>query len=309
MKVLVTGASGFSGRHMIRYMASLQEDVPEIYGLYRSTMPERIPGCTYIRGDLKNRNQIAALVRHITPDAIIHLAGLNQGTLEDLLIANVIGTENLLESAREEKPDTRVLVIGSSAEYGFSGEGPIPETAPLRPVGNYGVSKAAEDLLAMRYAAAYNLPISVARPFNLVGPGQPPAFVCGRIVAQAVEIESGRRTGMELAGLDARRDFVDVRDAARAYWMLIAHEAFAERCAGKAFNVGSGRDTSVAEVLRCVEAIAGTRYEVALPPSLPAELVPTQRSDNTVIEKETGWEPEIPLRRSLEDMILDTRAG
>ena len=269
MRVLVTGASGFSGRHMIRHLSSLPGERPEIFGVYRSSPLRPEMGVTPVRADLVDREQAARLVREVAPDCVVHLAGLNRGSLKELLEVNVVGTEHLLDAIRDEAPCARTLVIGSSAEYGYAGEGPLPETAPFRPVSPYGISKAAEALLAHRYHAVHDLPVAVAVPFNLIGPGLPESFVSGRIVKQALEVAGGRRTELELAGLDSRRDFVDVRDAAAAYWQLLTADGFEKRIAGNRFNIGSGVDHSIEDVVNIVRRILGGSCPVSIPATSP----------------------------------------
>ncbi len=308
MKILITGASGFTGHHMISHLLSVPGARPDIVGLYNATAPHSRTGCTYLQGDLRNQNGTRALVRSVSPDAIIHLAGLSKGTLHDLLQVNVIGTQNLLDAVAQEKPDCRVLVTGSSAEYGYAGPQPIPEDAPLRPVGVYGISKVTEDLLARSYASTHDIAVAVTRPFNLIGPGQPDSFVCGRIVAQALEIEAGIRDTMHLGNIDAERDFIDVRDAVSGYRAMLFHDNFEEDFSGETVNIGSGIATSIREILTCVEEITERRYQVETPQDPVADLVPTQRSDNTQIMAATRWRPVIPVSRSLEDMLAHKRA-
>lgn len=303
MKVLVTGASGFTGHYLIKHLLPLFDDEPQIWGISRSVPQISHPGCTHLQADLSQMDQIDTVIKRVSPDAIIHLAGLNQGTLNELLQANVVNTENLLDAVRKGSPDARVLVVGSSAEYGYAGDLPIKEDAPLHPIGAYGISKVAEDLLAIRYNIAHGLRVAVARPFNLIGPGQPDSFACGRLTYQAAEIRDGQREIFELSGGDARRDFVDVRDAVDAYWRLISHENFEKKVAGLAFNIGSGRSYSVSEVIKEISVIIGRSHPVNMPESPLRELVPVQIADNTLIEKETGWRPSIPINYSLKEMI------
>lgn len=303
MKVLVTGASGFTGHYLIKHLLSLFEGAPQLWGISRSAPQFSLKGCTYMQADLNQRNQIDTIIKQIAPDAVIHLAGLNRGSLTELLHANVINTENLLEAVRNNVHDARILVVGSSAEYGSAGDSPISEDVPLHPIGSYGISKMAEDLLAHQYFAAHNLNVAVARPFNLIGPGQSDSFVCGRLTHQATEIRNGMRDAFELGGGDARRDFVDVRDVVDAYWKLISHENFKERVAGRAFNIGSGRSYSISDVIQEISMIIGKSYPVYMPLSPMRELVPVQIADNSLIERETGWSPSIPFCRSLKEMI------
>jgi GDP-4-dehydro-6-deoxy-D-mannose reductase len=306
MKVLVTGAGGLAGRAMVRQVLGLEGD-HEVFGVHRKNLPASSDRLTPVKLELADREKTLARMREIEPGIIIHLAGQNHGTLEELLAGNVIATRNLLDSACSLRSPVRVLVTGSSAEYGFAGNGPIPESAPLRPVGPYGVSKVAADLLTRSYHAVRRLPVAVVRPFNLVGPGQSDAYLCGKIVRQVAEIEEGKRDEISLAEISSRRDFIDVRDLASACWGLASVTEFPERCAGKAFNIGSGKDTSVAELLDIVRKITGRRYPVLLPEKEPPIPVPTQRSDCSLITATCGWKPSISLTQSIRDMLAHER--
>jgi len=303
MNILVTGASGFTGHHLIKHLLCLREGAIHIWGISRSAPQISHPGITYLEADLSKKEHVDTIIQQISPDAVIHLAGLNRGTLVELLHANVINTEHLLKALQKERPDARVLVVGSSAEYGYAGEMPISEDEALRPTSAYGISKVAEDLLAIQYHAAHGLCIAVVRPFNLVGPGQPDSFVCGKLIRQAVEIKNGMRRAFELAGSEARRDFVDVRDVVDAYWRLISHKNFEKKVAGRAFNIGSGKSYSVSEVVQEIAFVTKISYEIHMSAIPVRDLVPVQIANTTLIEKETGWRPLTPLRRSLEDMI------
>jgi GDP-4-dehydro-6-deoxy-D-mannose reductase len=302
MRVLLTGAGGLAGRAMIRHLLAPEGD-REVIAVYRRNLPAPSDRFTPVKLDLLDREKTLARVREAGPGVILHLAGVNQGTLEELLAGNVIATRNLLDAACALRDPVRVLATGSSAEYGYAGTGPIPETAPLSPVTPYAVSKVAADLLARSYALARDLPVAVVRPFNLVGPGQSDAYVCGRIARQVAAIEAGRQEEISLADLTSRRDFVDVRDLASACWSLAALPDFGERCAGKAFNVGSGKDTPVAGIIEMVRKITGRRYPVVLPERERPIPVPVQRSDNTLVTATCGWKPSIPLIQSLRDML------
>lgn len=309
MKLLITGASGFTGRHMVSHLLSLDGEDLDLYGLYNRTLPSPTQGCTYIQGDLSTQADVHELIRSISPDAIIHLAGANAGTLLDLLTTNVIGTENLLDAVLQNRPNCRVLVIGSSAEYGYAGSDPIKEDSQLNPVSGYGISKVAADLLAQSYTLKHNLCIAVARPFNLVGPGQPTSFVCGRIVEQAIELEGGLREAMDLGNIYSSRDFIDVRDVVIAYWQILSHDHFERDFCGKAINVGSGSATSIREVLGVIETLIHKKVAVNTRNDCQADLIPTQKSDNSLIMATTGWTPVIPLERSLKDMLDQQRAA
>lgn len=302
MNILITGASGFTGYHLIHCLLSQSEGIDQIWGLSRSVPSISHDTFTPVCVDLGNNEEINRLIQEIRPDAIIHLAALNRGSLEDLVQSNVVNTGHLLDAVRMHAPCARVLVVSSSAVYGYAGDTPIPEDTPFRPVGAYGTSKAAEELLAFQYHHVYNLNVAVARPFNLIGPGQPESFVCGRLTRQAIEIQAGKRQCFELTGGDARRDYIDVRDVVDAYWRLISHQLFTEHIAGGAFNIGSERSYSVSELIGMISGIMKTSYPISIQP-LEAELVPVQIADTTRLRKETGWDPLIDICRSLGDMI------
>lgn len=306
MNVLVTGAAGFTGTHL----ADLLSTIPgvEMTGLVRpgSSHP-CAPGFLLVRADLLDRDGLHAALSENRPDAVVHLAGLNQGAFDELIRTNVIGTKNLLDAIADLNPACRVLVVSSSAVYGYAGDAPLSEETPARPLSEYGISKLAQDALAQMYHDRFGNGIAVARPFNLVGPGQPDSFICGRIIRQVVGIEQGRLDEIDLLETSSRRDFIDVRDAVRAYYALISHAGFHGECAGKTFNIGSGKSTSIREVIGSIEGITGRRYHVRLPDIPPAITIPGQKSDNGKITALTGWEPAIPLERSLLDMLRAER--
>lgn len=306
MKILITGVSGFTGHHLLSYLLSQRDGVTHVFGLSRSRSNLSLPGYSSIIGDLSRKDEMNRIIQQISPDAIIHLAGQNRGCLGDLLQMNVINTEHLLEAVRLHLPHTRILVVGSSAEYGYDGKDPMDEETPFRPVGAYGISKVAEELLAFQYRHVYGLNITVARPFNLIGPGQPDTFVCGKLALQAAEIKSGIRGRFELAGGDARRDYIDVRDVVDAYWRLISHPSFKDRIAGYAFNIGSEKCYSVTEVIEEMIQIIHSSSPI---PSFTSEseLIPMQIADTTRLRKETGWKPSLSFHQSLRDMIDQIR--
>jgi GDP-4-dehydro-6-deoxy-D-mannose reductase len=305
MKVLVTGASGFTGRYLMEFL-SHQHGV-ETIGLVHSEPPESIafPRTRWYTADIRNKEHLARILSSVRPDAVIHLAGLTRGTPGTLNETNVTGTKNLLDAALAANRECRILVISSSAVYGNAGESPISENTPLLPLSEYGISKKAQEELSRSFGEAHKVAVATARPFNLAGPGQPESFVCGRIVKQVVEIERKQRTAIELWEIVSSRDLIDVRDVVRGYWALVSHPGFAGDCSGKAFNLGSGNAYPVSGIIALIEEITGEHYPVQLPATTPPVLIPSQKSDNSRITALTGWRPEISLRETLQDM-LDT---
>ena len=308
MRVVVTGASGFTGLQMIRHLC--QKGGLAVTGLVRKPLP-LFHGDNFscVGADLLDRARLFDVLSMIQPDGIIHLAGLNHGSLKELLDVNEAGTKNLLDAAFRANADCRVLVIGSSAAYGNAGCDPVTEDTPLRPLSDYGVSKAAQDTFALKHHAACGSQVSVARPFNLVGPGQPPSFICGRIVQQVVEIENGQRDALDVLETSSCRDFIDVRDAVKAYFAILSHREFSQLCAARAFNIGSGITYAISAVISLIEEITGDRYTIRVPDNPPDVPVPFLVSDTTRIRTITGWAPEIPFEESLRDMLDAARSA
>ena len=252
--------------------------------------------------DLLDRDSLHKAIAGICPDAVIHLAGLTRGTPEALYAVNVNGTKNLLDATIAANPVCRILVISSSAIYGYAGNLPIPETAPLRPVSDYGKSKLAQEELSMSDNFG-DVDIAIARPFNLAGPGQTSSFVCGRIVNQVVSIERGEKAALDLWEISSSRDFIDVRDVVRGYWALVSRADFAGSCSGKAFNLGSGTAYRMSEIINTVEEITGEQFKIRLSDTSQKTAIPTQRSDNSRITSLTGWNPLISLKETLREML------
>jgi GDP-4-dehydro-6-deoxy-D-mannose reductase len=305
MKVLITGASGFTGNQLINLL-STQKNI-SIVGVAREPGASfsHLNTVSWVPGDILNKDAIAKTVSLVNPDAVIHLAGANHGSLLDLLTTNVTGTQNIFDAALKSNPDCRILVISSSAVYGYAGENAIAEDQPIKPLTEYGLSKATQDNLCQMYHKIRDCQVAIARPFNLIGPDQPVSFVCGKIVQQVIEIEHGRRSSLDLLEIQSCRDFIDVRDVVSAYRALILHKTFREDCAGNAFNIGSGRANPVSTVIELLQEITGNEYLLHLPASSPTISVPSQKSDNSQIHRITGWMPRISLKESLSDM-LDT---
>lgn len=310
MKVLVTGAAGFTGTRMMQFLSG-QEGVNPIGFIRNSPLKthEGVNRFSSVSADLLDRDHLLTQVAEIRPDAIVHLAGLARGTLDALLLANVVGTKNILDAGYKANPDCRMLVVSSSAVYGYCGTAPIPESTPLKPLSEYGISKMAQDAFALRYHEQNDAKITVARPFNLAGPDQPESFVCGRIVHQVIEIEQGKKQALELLETRSLRDLIDVRDVVQGYWALLSHPEFSRDCSGKAYNLGSGNAYPIAKIIALVEEITGNHYDVRLPINPPPVHLLSQQSDNTRITALTGWTPKISLKDTLSDMLAAARVN
>ena len=314
MRLLVTGAGGFVGGHLLDHLRAAQPDA-EIHGvvLPGGAAAWRAPaGVRVIDADLDDPAEAAAAVERVRPDGIVHLAGQSSvhrswadpaGTLR----TNVLGIVHVLDAARRAGLRPAVLVVGSADEYGPvpASDLPLVETAPLRPASPYAVSKVAQAALALLYGPAGGMRVVVTRTFPHTGPGRGEAFAESSFARQIAEIEAGlREPVVEVGNLDAVRDFADVRDVVRAYVLLLERGR-----AGEAYNVCSGRGRRIGDVLDQLLAATKMAIEVRVDPSRlrPAD-VPVLVGDNAKLVAATGWQPRIPFEATLGDLLDDWRA-
>lgn len=286
---LVVGAAGFIGQHLCDALRNAGWDS---VGAGRSGPPERWV-YPWTSCDVRDRRSVQAAVAETRPDVVFHVAGAERNDIAALLEVNVLGTANLLSCA-----GVRIVVTGSAAEYGRIPDDELPatEAAPLRPASSYGTAKAAQTLLAQGLESD----AVIARVFNITGPGEPPALVGGAIASQIAELErTGSPGTIEVGNLEAERDFVDVRDAARA---LVA---VAERgAAGEAYNICTGTPTRVADVLEHLLARARVRVKARFDPARAT------RSDNprmygspAKLAVTAGWTTSHQLEDTLGELL------
>ena len=262
------------------------------------------PRLTALPCDILDRQQIDAVLGRAEPDVVVHLAAqtspaLSWRDVETTFRVNLSGTLRLLDAIREAGGDPVIEVACSSAEYGFAGEDelPIKETAQLRPASPYGVSKVAVDLLSRLYWQAYAMKVVRVRPFFVIGTRKV-GDVCSDFARGVVAVETGRSQVLSVGNLEVMRDFVDVGDAVRALWLL------AERGSpGEVYNLCSGVGHRVREVLELLIALSGNdvRWRVVPEKTRPND-VTVCVGDNLRL-KALGWKPEIPLERSLADIL------
>lgn len=297
-RALVTGASGFVGRHLGGALSAAGLDV---HGTACTPSPPGWPG-EWHEADVLDAERIGEVVGALRPEYVFHLAALTRGNdLEALLQVNVVGTENVLAAVAAARPHARVLVTGSAAEYGFAApdELPIGESQPLRPVSAYGVSKVAQSLAADRYRLAGSLAVVRTRSFNLTGPGEPDTLVCSAFARQIAEAEAGLTPTVRVGNTDAERDFLDVRDAVRAYVAVAA-----DGVPGEVYNVASGRATAIHDVLGLLLSHSPARVEVVRDEGrITGSDVPVQSGDAGRLREATGWAPRIELATSLGDLL------
>ena len=304
MKTLVTGSNGFVGRHAA---AALRAAGHLVVDSDVSTPAGGDSACLPI--DVRDPDSIAAALADVRPDAILHLGGIAFVPLgwtqpQRVFHVNTIGTLNLLDAVRQHAPSTRVLVVTSAEVYGsHPAPAPLAEDAPYRADNIYGVAKAAADQSALLYAAHHRLQVMVARPSNHIGAGQSKEFVSSAFAAQLAGIAAGAAPVIRVGNLDQRRDFTDVRDVARAYALLLE-----QGLPGHAYNIASGRMLAVRTIFDTLCDIAQVRPQVEIDPALFRPTDDRPSYDTTRIRAHVGWQPEIPLRQTLETVYADTLA-
>lgn len=310
MRTLVTGASGFAGSHLCEYL--LEQAGWEVYALcYAACSTENLDPVrehlTLLSGDLMDREWTVRTLAEVRPEAIYHLAGLSSpaasfadpaGTLSNNIIAQV----HLFQGVLQAGIDPVIVIIGSGEEYGLvrPEEVPVNEDTPLRPANPYAVSKVAQDFLALQYHYSHGLRTVRLRPFNHIGPRQAPGFVTADFAGQLAEIEAGKREPvLRVGNLSARRDFTDVRDMVRGYFLAATHGE-----AGQVYNLGSGVGHSIAEILETLLGLCHVVVRVETDPGRmrPSDL-PVLICDSSRFRRQTGWEARIPLEQTLRDIL------
>ena len=311
MKVLITGITGFAGSHLAEYLLARQPQV-KVCGLvrWRSRMENIMAVRDRIElheADLKDMVSLQKSLAVIRPDYIFHLAAQSFVPTSwrlpaETLAINALGQVNLFEAVLSLKLDPKIQVAGSSEEYGHvnSDEVPMKETNPLRPLSPYAVSKVTQDLLGYQYFQSYGLRVVRTRGFNHTGPRRGEVFVTSTFAKQIAEVEKKKREPVIFVGnLEAKRDFTDVRDIVRAYWLSLEKGQ-----PGEVYNIGTGRAITMQEVLDRLLALSKVKVRVEVDPArLRPSDVPILEPDCSKFVKLTGWKPEIPFDQTLRDLL------
>lgn len=308
MRVLITGIAGFVGSHLVDFLQRI-DPAPEVFGLVkpRGTLPDLPPSVTLIEGDLEESASVESAVESVMPDRIVHLAAQSSPQLSwadpaGTYRTNVLGLLNVLEAVRKRGIAPRTLVVGSAEEYGLADPRDLPlrEDAPLRPQSPYASSKVAQGFLALQYTLAYRLPIVRTRTFHHTGSRRGEAFAESSFARQLAEIEAGIRPPVVSVGnLDSVRDFTDVRDVLRAYWLLLERGE-----PGEVYNVCSGRGTRIGDLLDLLIRISGLDIEVRVDPQKVRRAeIPEIVGDPSKIKSAVGWQADVPLDRTLRYLL------
>ncbi|MGB2906179.1 MAG: GDP-mannose 4,6-dehydratase [Candidatus Aminicenantaceae bacterium] len=316
MRVLITGITGFAGSHLADYILDNHPEA-EVYGLVRwrsrmENIQHILDQIHLLEADLKDMVSLKKALAEIEPDRIFHLAAQSFVPTSwrcpgETFAINSIGQINLFETVLDLGLTPRIQIACSSEEYGLVSpdEVPMNESNPLRPLSPYAVSKVAQDFLGYQYFKSYGLHVVRTRGFNHTGPRRGEVFICSNFARQIVEIEKKLRDPVLFVGnLEAKRDFTDVRDTVRAYWLSLEKGE-----AGEVYNIGSGIAFTAQEILDKLLALTDADVRVEIDPlRLRPSDVMILLSDSSKFRSISGWEPRIPFEQSLLDLLEYWRA-
>ncbi len=308
-RALITGITGFVGSHLAEFL--LQEGL-EVYGIHRWRSKDN--NIKNIRrkiklqeADLLDAHSLYAIIEKVKPDFIFHLAAQSYvlsswASPVNTLEINITGSANLFEAVRKARFNSPIQIACSSEEYGmvYSNELPIKETNPLRPLSPYAVSKIAMDYLGYQYFKSYGLRIIRTRGFNHTGPRRGEVFAESTFAKQIAEIEKGQREPIVYVGnLEAQRDYTDVRDMVKGYYL-----AALKGEPGEVYNICSGKAWRIKDVLDYLLSLAKVKITVKEDSKRmrPSD-VPVLIGDCTKFTKLTGWRPTIPFEKTLKDLL------
>ncbi|WP_067624152.1 NAD-dependent epimerase/dehydratase family protein [Alicyclobacillus acidiphilus] len=314
-RVLVTGANGFVGQHMLQHLRNLGVECV-------ATGRSRKEACStfqvpYYSCDLRRLNDVQQLMSTVQPTCVIHLASdtnLSEARNDPtrFVYNNVLTTVNLLESGTTIVPTPHVVVIGSAHEYAAartdSDRGlPYTEESPTRPANPYGWSKLFQTYVTRHYAYVRQCPTTIARTFNLIGPGAKNG-ICAKIANSIVQMERGEmEPNLVLGPTHMQRDFLDVRDAVSAYWHLADR---APLVPGEVFNVCSGTAIRLSHLVEMFRSISRVPFRVVEDAALSRPEEPEiVRGSAQKLRDATGWSPKYTLKQSIADILADCRAG
>ncbi len=311
MRALITGMTGFAGSHLAEYLLAEHPDV-EVYGTHR--WRSRMENVEHLRdkvklleADLRDYTSMHAALERSRPDVIFHLAAQSfvpssWTAPNDTLTTNVSGQTNLFEAVRALRLDPVIQIACSSEQYGLvlPGETPIKETNPLRPLSPYAVSKVAQDYLGYQYFQSYGLKVVRTRGFNHTGPRRGHVFVTSNFCSQVAAIEMGlQEPVIRVGNIDAIRDFTDVRDMVRAYWLAVTKAK-----PGEVYNIATGNGIVIREMLERLIGLAKVEVKIETDPErLRPSDVEVLIGDASKFKADTGWEPRIPFDQTLRDLL------
>lgn len=307
-KALITGIAGFAGTHLAEGLLAKNIAVFGFYHPAHSTenLTDVKDKITLIPCDVLNAKNVSKNLKLINPDYVFHLAASSSPAQsfkdpQSVLKNNIFGELNLLQSLVKIKSKAKIIIIGSADEYGNVAQKylPIKEDTPLAPLSPYAVSKVVQDMLGLQFFLHHKLSIIRLRPFNHIGPRQSPGFVIGAFAHQIALLEKKGGGTIKVGNLESYRDFTDVRDMVQAYI------ASSQHClAGEVYNVGSGKAIKIADVLATLLSMSTVKIKVKQDKSLFRHGdIKIIYCDFSKFKRQTGWEPKIPLLKTLSDTI------
>lgn len=312
MKILITGVTGFVAKHFLRLLNDV-EPGSTVIGLARHTTDfdkTSFPALNIFLEelDLLDRPRVAGVLKEYRPEYILHLASVSSVGLSwqqpvESFVNNTNIFLNLVEEIRITAIPCRILSVGSSEEYGDvpASELPLTEAHRLTPVSPYAVARVSQEMLSMIYAHGYKQDIVMSRSFNHIGPGQTDRFVVSSFAKQMVRIaaEKNGRGKLVTGDLEIIRDFLDVRDVVKAYYLLLKNGK-----AGDVYNICSGKSTRLREIIDLMGNILGIQPDIEINPAFirPNENKIVTGSSEKIFN-ELGWTPTLTLNDSLNDLI------
>lgn len=293
-RALITGIHGFVGSHLVGHLTSAGWDVFG-FDLRAGSLKAR-----FFQGEMTDRDALKDTMDEVQPDVIFHLAGVIKSDSAELFYkVNLLGTVSLFDAVLDANIRPVVVVASSSAVYGHKSGKPMTERMLLHPITHYAVSKVAQETAALRYYESFGLPVMIVRMFNLLGPNQPADLACSAFAHQIALAELNGDREVVTGNLSARRDFVDVRDAVRAF-ELVARKGKA----GQVYNVCSGRAVAIQRCLSEMISMSPHQFKVVLDAArVQKNDVPIQIGNFHKLNRTTGWRPKISLRESLSDLL------
>lgn len=302
-RVLITGAAGFVGHHLIK------EFEANGYTVFTTDVVDAenaLPN--YTKADLCKRDELCELVREVKPTACVHLGAISFVPDGDknpafLLSVNVAGTVNVAEALRQYAPSCKLLFVSTAQVYGpiaslAAAEESINEDAPLLPLSMYAISKVAAERAVVAYGACHGMDVMIARPANHTGPGQTPRFATVAFAKQVLAYKAGEQDKLLTGNLESVRDFTDVRDIVKAYRLIIEHGK-----SGNAYNITTDKRVKIGELLAMLQELCGTNAPVETDPALYRPTDASQRLDCSKLYEHTGWQPSYDLQQTLLDIV------
>jgi len=311
-KALITGIAGQTGSHLADYILQDHGSAWEVHGTvrYRSDLTNIKDILSLIElhdCDLRDAHNVEKMIAKIKPDKVFHLAATSfvRSSFDqaaEVINNNVTSQVNVMESLLRHSPNATMQIACTSEEYGLvkEDETPIKETNPLRPLSPYGVSKIAQEKLGYQYNQSYGLKVVITRTFNHCGPRRGDAFVESSFCKQVAMIEAGKQEPIIRHGnLDSVRDYTDARDIVEAFWLAT------EKCPpGEPFNICSGKAITIGQLLDNIVSLS--KITIDKRPD-PARMRPSDvkllLGDSTKFRKLTGWEPRIPFKQTMNDLL------